>query len=140
MHRTAALLLLAATICLPALAQEATPVADAPLSGAEFEAYATGKTLSYAQDGMVWGSEQYLPGRKVIWAFTEDDCQHGHWFEDRGNICFVYDTEPEAQCWKFFREATGLRAIFMDSDGGTSLSEVGQSSTPLNCPGPDVGA
>lgn len=136
-HATA--LLLAATLALPALAQEATPVADAPLSGAEFDAYATGKTLSYAQDGVVWGSEQYLPGRKVIWAFTEDDCQYGHWFEDQGNICFLYDNDPAAQCWKFFHEATGLRAIFMGADGGTSLSEVAQSTTPLNCPGPDVG-
>ena len=138
MHR-AATLILAATLALPALAQEATPVADAPMTGAEFDAYATGKTLSYAQDGVVWGSEQYLPGRKVVWAFTEDDCQYGQWFEDRGNICFLYDDDPDAQCWKFFREASGLRAIFMGADGGTSLSEVAQSTTPLNCPGPDVG-
>lgn len=136
-HATA--FLLAATLALPAFAQEATPVANAPLTGAEFDAYATGKTLSYAQDGFVWGSEQYLPGRKVIWAFTEDDCQYGHWYEDQGNICFLYDNDPAAQCWKFFREATGLRAIFMGADGGTSLSEVAQSTTPLNCPGPDVG-
>jgi hypothetical protein len=136
-HATA--LFLAATLALPALAQQATPVADAPMSGAEFDAYATGKTLSYAQDGVVWGSEQYLPGRKVIWAFAEDDCQYGHWYEDQGNICFLYDNDPNAQCWKFFREATGLRAIFMGADGGTSLSEVAQSTTPLTCPGPDVG-
>lgn len=138
MHR-AATLILAATLALPALAQEVTPVADAPMTGAEFDAYATGKTLSYAQDGVVWGSEQYLPGRKVVWAFTEDDCQYGQWFEEKGNICFLYDNDPDAQCWKFFREASGLRAIFMGADGGTSLSEVAQSTTPLNCPGPDVG-
>jgi hypothetical protein len=138
MHRATALLL-AATLALPAFAQEAMPVADAPLSAQDFEAYATGKTLSYAQDGVVWGSEQYLPGRKVIWAFTEDDCQYGQWFEDRGNICFVYDGDPQPQCWRFFREATGLRAIFMGADGGTALSEVGQSSEPLSCPGPDLG-
>lgn len=138
MHRAASLLL-AATLALPALAQEVTPVADAPMTGAEFEAYATGKTLSYAQDGVVWGSEQYLPGRKVIWAFTEDDCQYGQWYEVSGNICFLYDNDPDAQCWKFFREASGLRAIFLGADGGTSLSEVAQTTTPLNCPGPDVG-
>ncbi|MEZ5755038.1 MAG: hypothetical protein R3D90_09835 [Paracoccaceae bacterium] len=60
-------------------------------------------------------------------------------FEDQGNICFLYDNSPDAQCWTFFREASGLRAIFMGADGGTSLSEVGQSSEPLHCPGPDVG-
>jgi len=113
--------------------------ADAPLTAQEFEAYATGKTLSYAQAGTVWGSEQYLPGRKVIWAFTEDDCQYGHWYEDAGNICFVYENDPAPQCWRFFREEKGLRAVFLDGDGMTLLSEVGQSSKPLNCPGPDVG-
>lgn len=132
------------SLCLalvtPAFAQEATPIVDAPMTGAEFETYATGKTLSFAQDGVVWGSEQYLPGRRVIWAFTEDECQYGHWFEDQGNICFLYDNDPEAQCWRFFREAGGLRAIFMGADGGTALSEVAQSTTPLNCPGPDLGA
>ena len=150
MHRPArlalaALLALAAPALLghglarPSFAEAPQTVANAPLTAAEFEAYATGKTLSYAQDGVVWGSEQYLPDRKVVWAFTENECQYGHWFEDQGNICFVYDNDPEAQCWRFFREATGLRAIFMGSDGGTSLSEVAQSTTPLNCPGPDVG-
>ena len=123
----------------PAFAETPLQVADAPLTAQEFDAYATGKTLSYAQGGVVWGAEQYLPGRRVIWAFTEDDCQYGHWFEDQGNICFLYDDQDQPQCWRFFRETTGLRAIFMGADGGTSLSEVGQSETPLNCPGPDVG-
>lgn len=131
------------TLCLalaaPALADDLLQVADSPLSATEFEAYATGKTLSYAQDGVVWGSEQYLKDRRVIWAFTEDECQYGHWFEDQGNICFLYDNDLQPQCWRFFREDSGLRAIFMGADGGTSLSEVGQSNTPLNCPGPDVG-
>jgi hypothetical protein len=132
-------LALCLALVTPALAHEATPVADAPMTGAEFEAYATGKTLSFAQDGVVWGAEQYLPGRRVIWAFTDDECQYGHWYEDQGNICFLYDNDLDPQCWRFFREAGGLRAIFMGADGGTSLSEVGQSSEPLNCPGPDVG-
>ena len=132
MYRTAAALFLI-------LAPFAARSADAPLTAQEFEAYATGKTLSYAQNGVVWGSEQYLPDRRVVWAFTEDDCQYGHWYEEAGNICFVYDTDPDPQCWRFFREKTGLRAVFMEDGGGTLLSEVGQSDTPLACPGPDLG-
>lgn len=132
MHRATALFL-AATLALPAFA------ADTPLTAQEFEAYATGKTLSYAQGGTVWGSEQYLPGRKVIWAFTEDDCQRGRWYEEDGKICFVYENEPDSQCWRFFREASGLRAVYIGGDGLTSLSEVAQSDQPLTCPGPDVG-
>lgn len=114
--------------------------AETPMSAAEFTAYATGKTLSYAQAGEVWGSEQYLSGNRVIWAFTEDDCQYGTWFEDAGNICFVYDNDPAPQCWRFFREAGGLRAEFVDDPEQTVLSEVRQSAEPLQCAGPDVGA
>jgi hypothetical protein len=137
MQRAALTLFLA--LATPGLAETPLLVADAPLTAQQFEDYATGKTLSYAQDGVVWGSEQYLPGRKVIWAFTQDECQYGHWFEDQGNICFLYENDLQPQCWRFFREEKGLHAIFMGADGGTQLSEVGQSTTPLSCPGPDVG-
>lgn len=134
-----ATLTLCLALAMPALAQDPAHIADSPLTGAEFDAYATGKTLSYAQNGVVWGSEQYLSDRRVIWAFAEDECQYGTWYEDQGNICFLYDNDLQPQCWRFFREDSGLRAIFIGPDGGTSLSEVGQSTTPLNCPGPDVG-
>ena len=55
-------LLFLLALTLPAFGEE-------PLDGAEFEAFATGKTLSYAVGGIVYGAEQYLPGRRVIWAF-----------------------------------------------------------------------
>lgn len=114
--------------------------AETPMTAAEFEAYATGKTLSYAQGDVIWGAEQYLPGRRVIWAYSEDICQYGEWFEDQGNICFVYDTDPTPQCWRFFNTGSGLRAEFVEEGATTSLSEVDQSPQPLSCPGPDVGA
>lgn len=114
-------------------------LAQTPMTAAEFEAYATGKTLSYAQGNTVWGSEQYLADRKVIWAFDEQDCQYGLWFEDEGNICFVYDQDPAPQCWRFYAEPSGLRAEFVDDPSQTMLSEVRQSSEPLQCKGPEVG-
>ncbi len=36
--------------------------AETPMSGAEFEAYATGRTLTYAERGVIYGIEEYLPG------------------------------------------------------------------------------
>ncbi len=122
--------LIAALLPLPALA-------ETPMSGAEFEAYATGKTLTYAFNGGVFGTEEYLPGRTVRWAFTEDVCQFGRWYEKETQICFLYEDDPDEQCWQFFNTPTGLRAQYMD--GGTQLSEVEQSTTGLGCPGPDVG-
>lgn len=109
------------------------------MTGAEFEAYVTGKTLTYAQGGGVFGTEQYLPGRKVRWAFTDDICQYGSWYEQDDLICFTYDVEPQPQCWQFWRDGAGLRARFEGDPAGTELSEVRQTDKPLSCHGPDVG-
>jgi hypothetical protein len=61
------------------------------MSAAEFEDYTTGQTLTFSFMGVPYGVEQYLPGRRVIWAFIGEDCHEGRWYEDAGNICFVYD-------------------------------------------------
>jgi hypothetical protein len=124
-------------LCLALLPQLAH-AAETPLSGAEFEAYTTGKTLTFASQGQVYGAEQYLPGRRVKWAFTEDICREGTWYEDAGQICFVYDYDPTPQCWIFWQDG-GLRARFVSTDSGTELHEVSQSTGPLPCAGPEVG-
>lgn len=111
-----------------------------PLTAEEFDAYATGKTLTYGQGGAVYGTEQYLPGRQVRWAFREDACQKGEWYPSGSEICFVYEQDTGGpQCWTFFQTEGGLRARFAGDAAGAELSEVAQSSEPLNCPGPDVG-
>lgn len=115
----------------------------APLTAAEFEAYALGKTLTYAQSGQVWGQEQYLPDHQVIWAFTDQPCEFGHWTEERTVddaplICFVYESTTEPNCWQFYRDASGLSAVFL-GDGGPALAEVAQTDKPMQCPGPRVG-
>ncbi|MCW1919823.1 hypothetical protein NX862_13765 [Rhodobacter sp. KR11] len=144
-----ALTLFPLLVVLPALAladpPPALPAPDlgAPLTGAEFEAYATGKTLTYSDGGAVWGQEQYLPGHQVIWAFADAPCQFGSWSEASGPggpmLCFTYDDKPEdVNCWQFYRGPQGLVAQFME--GGAALSELGQSDQPMQCPGPEVGA
>lgn len=109
-----------------------------PMNGAEFEAYATGKTLYYAQGGTIWGAEQYLPGRQVLWAFTDQPCEYGQWYEDHGAICFVYEGKPDPNCWLFYQGAGGLIARFTGGSG--LLSEVEQTQEPMKCPGPLIGA
>ncbi len=109
-----------------------------PLSAAEFDAYATGKTLYYAQGGAIWGSEQYLPGHQVLWAFTDEPCEFGQWYAHGDAICFVYEGKTDANCWHFYHGAAGLIARFVGGSG--RLSEVAKSSQPMNCPGPKVGA
>ena len=125
-------LLLLTTLALPAFAAE-------PVAVAEFEAYATGKTLTYAVAGEVYGTEQYLPGRRVIWAFKGEDCKPGYWYEQGGQVCFVYDDHPAPQCWAFLRDDAGLRGKFNGDPEGAELAVVQESTDPLICAGPDLG-
>lgn len=126
------LLLFASLIAVPASA-------DTPMSAADFEAYATGKTLTYGQAGQAYGAEQYLPNRRVRWSFLDGNCQEGQWFVDLDLICFVYDDNPIAQCWSFFETPNGLRAVFENDPEDNALYEATQSDEPLMCIGPDVG-
>lgn len=127
---------------LPVLLVAALPAfADEPLSGAEFEAHVTGKTLTYAQDGVIWGREQYEPGRQVIWAFEGQDCKRGSWTEpEPALICFEYQDEPgDLECWRFFRRANGLTALSDDAPDGLPLAVVEETADPMACTGPDLG-
>jgi hypothetical protein len=115
--------------------------AERPMSGAEFDAYTLGKTLTYLSAGQPYGAERYKPGHRVTWAFSGDDCVDGVWSEpEPGLICFVYDEAIETpQCWNFFHSAKGLRAVFAGEDGGSELYETEQTRVPLLCLGPEVG-
>lgn len=110
-----------------------------PMSAAEFEAATVGRTLYYNSGGLAYGVEQYLPGRKVIWAFLGDDCRKGEWYEDGGFICFVYEDNAEPQCWTFFQSDDGLLARFRGDPFGLPLIAVEESPEPMACLGPNVG-
>lgn len=114
--------------------------ADRAITPEEFEAHVTGKTLTYAQFGEVFGIEEYLPGRKVRWQFSQDICQYGSWYPKEGGlICFVYEYDPDEHCWSFWKEGDILRALSVNDAPGSELTEVRQSDQGLACPGPDVG-
>lgn len=130
----------------PALAQDATgqsageSAAGSELLGAEaFDSYTRGKTLSFSWQGQEFGKEQYLPDRRVIWAFSGEECRRGSWYPAGDHICFIYDDDPMPKCWTFRLGPTGLQAMFEDGTQGADLTEVEQSPEPLSCPGPDVG-
>ena len=112
----------------------------APMTGAQFEAYTTGKTLYYSRLGQEYGAEQYLPDHRVYWSLLDGDCKTGRWYEAGDLICFTYEDAPEAQCWAFFQTGDGLRAFFRNDPGESPLYETRQSDRPLLCLGPKVGA
>lgn len=111
--------------------------AETPLSGAEFDAYTSGRTITYTADGQAFGAETYLRRQRVRWSFLQGECQEGHWFADGSDICFVYENLEGPQCWQFFLTATGLRADFVG--GGSAPLFESATEQELICPGPDVG-
>lgn len=130
---------LALVLAVTAVATGAAP-AEEPLSGAEFDRLTRGRTLTYGIGRTAYGIEQYLPGRRVIWAFLGEPCRFGTWSEPSpGAICFVYDHDPTPQCWNFFDDGGRLRARFIGDPPGSDLVQVDESPRPMACPGPDVG-
>jgi len=122
-----------AAAALPALAQS-------PMSGSEFEAYTEGRTLYYNNHGQAYGVEEYLPGNRVRWSFLDGQCKEGYWYEEGQFICFVYEDQPgDPQCWTFWDEPGGIRALFENDPTGTELYEVTDADEPMLCLGPDVG-
>jgi hypothetical protein len=130
-------MLRALVFCALALGGSASHAA--PLSADAFEAYTTGKTLYFSEDGEIYGAERYMPGRRVEWSFLDGQCKSGEWYADGPAICFVYEDRPDPQCWEFERTATGLRATFMGDAQSTELYEAEQVGEPLYCVGPKLG-
>jgi hypothetical protein len=133
-RQAARLTFLACLVCNPLAA-----LAETPLTAEAFEAYVTGKTLTYAQYDTIFGIEEYLPGRKVRWSVSADSCLYGSWYPEGDAICFVYEGDIGPQCWTFRQGPTGLTALSVGDAPGTELSEVERTDVPLTCPGPDVG-
>ncbi|MBK5925872.1 hypothetical protein [Rhodobaculum claviforme] len=128
-------LLLGLAVAMPAAALEPGP----PLSAEEFEARVTGHTLHFMAGGEPYGTEQYLPGRRVIWAFAGEECREGSWFPSGTQICFVYDEDPGRQhCWHFYDSAEGMLARSAGPSSG-GLIAVRRSAEPMSCPGPRIG-
>lgn len=113
--------------------------ADTALDAQAFEQLTLGRTFTYAENGTAYGAEEYLPGRRVRWSFLDGQCKAGFWWEEAGQICFAYEDNPEPQCWRFFMGEAGLVAHYTSNDDAAPLYEVGQSSDPLLCLGPETG-
>ena len=114
--------------------------AETPMTADEFDAFSVGKTLDYAVDGVIYGSEMHLPGRKTRDADTGRECHDGTWVAQDDQICFIYAPDPTLHCWRFWRRGDGLLAVPTGAAPDAPPSEVTVAKTPLACAGPDVGA
>lgn len=131
----------AATLFLVGLATGAP--AASPISPGEFAALSAGKTLYFDRDGTPFGAEQYFPGQRSLWRFdATGDCIEGRWRADGDRICFFYDGADGPECWHFWRDGSGLRAMLVEegAETGSALDLDHSDDRPLDCPGPDVGS
>ena len=130
----------------PALAAADTPPAGemtlshgAPITAETFEAHVTGKTVTYHQHGFLFGIEEYLAGRKVRWSVTADTCQYGVWYPSGQALRSLYENDPRPACWTFWLMDGALVALSTEAAPGQELYETSADTTPLPCPGPDLG-
>ncbi len=114
-------------------------LAETPMTGAEFEANTTGNTITYDYGGGLFGTEEYLEGRRVRWAFDGDLCIYGIWYVKGDEICFAYENDPDDPCWLYFLENGKIRGLFAGDGGSLEILESSREGGPLPCAGPDVG-
>lgn len=113
------------TLAQPALATETL------MSAAEFEAWSSGKTLTYADDGAVWGSEMHLADRQTLDDGDGGQCNAGRWYPQGDAICFTYDISPGPFCWRFLRDGD---QVFAEVATNAELRfSVTLSDAPLPC-------
>ncbi|ASM71671.1 MULTISPECIES: hypothetical protein [Roseobacteraceae] len=117
----------------------AAPLAAEPMDADAFDAYTKGKTLFFGAGGAPYGAEVYLENRRVRWSFLDGDCKDGYWYEQAGNICFVYEDRPDPQCWTFEKRGGGLIAQFQNEPGSLSLYEAQDLGEEMLCLGPKIG-
>ena len=127
-----------ATLVLALSSTDAVLAAE-PMDGAAFDAYTRGKTLFYGQNGQAYGAEIYLDDRKVRWSFLDGQCKDGFWYEQADQICFVYEDNPDPQCWAFSKNNGRLMARFENSPGATELYEAEDIGEEMVCLAPNLG-
>ena len=110
------------------------------LTAETFEALTLGRTMTWAEFGQVYGVEQYLPDRRVRWTVLGDDCKLGHWYPDGGMICFQYEDDPDPDCWTITEDAEGLAARYAGASATSPPVLVQETTDPMACFGPEVGA
>ena len=118
-----------------------TPALAEPLVTAEeFDALTLGRTMTWSEFGAVYGGEHYLPGRKVRWTVLGDDCKTGHWYQDGTAICFQYEDDIAPDCWEITVSGPDLLARYTTNPPEADPVIVTETTEPLACFGPEVGA
>jgi hypothetical protein len=127
--------LMACLILAPGLSR-----AEPPITAEAFEALTTGRTMTWSEFGTAYGVEEYLPGRRVRWTVLGDTCVTGHWYPQGDAICFEYEHRDTPACWYIRQDGGTLTAADTDNPPGTPPVIIAETTAPMACFGPDVGA
>lgn len=130
---------LLAFLALPLWAQDPGVPLGPALTAQEFDAYVTGKTLTWSLGAKVWGTEEYLANRRVQWSSAPGECEVGQWHAEGDQICFAYEGNATLACWIFRAGPVGLSADLQGPEAPLRLNETARSDQGLSCPGPDLG-
>lgn len=125
-------------LTLPFLLLLAPTAVAQPMTPEAFETFATGRTLDYAVDGIVWGSEAYFPDRTVRDADAGGPCRAGVWYPEGPAICFVYEDSDQRHCWLYWREGDQVFAKPQSAGPDDPAQTVTPAKAPLSC-APAVG-
>jgi hypothetical protein len=113
--------------------------AEDPLTAEDFDALTLGRTMTWSEFGSVYGTEEYLPDRRVRWSVVGDDCKLGHWYAEGPAICFQYEDDLNPDCWIITRAGNGLTARYTTNPPETEPVVVMETTDPPACFGPKVG-
>lgn len=103
------------------------------LSAEAFDALTRGKVMNHFQFGEIYGAEQYLPDRRVIWK-DGDGCMRGHWTETSpGLLCFRYDGVAETWCWSYLPRPDGGFDALLNGQRGDNPVTLMPGRGPLSC-------
>jgi hypothetical protein len=108
-------------------------LADDRIGAEAFDDHVTGRTITFRTDtNPSYGIEAYLQDRRVMWSAFDGTCMYGIWYEEDGDICFLYDDDPEPKCWAISLEEGGIRATFTNVPFGVTIFET-DADDPLIC-------
>jgi len=118
------------------------PWAQQILDGEAFDNLSRDTTMYFTDNGLFFGSEQFLPDRRTVWRAEDGSCVNGKWAEVDGDICFVYDNGDGPHCWEIVTDGEDMTVT---STNGTAefpplvLELSGQDTRPILCTGPAFG-
>lgn len=97
-----------------------------------------GKTLKFYEirSGALVGTEQFLTRKSSVWRQEGGDCVYGQITTPNGQICFLYDNDPDGLpvCWWPFLHDDRLMVRLASFAEGEIQEVRSITENSLNCP------